>query len=788
MGEEWEKYRGTLFERSFPKACYTGLLTCLAFKNFSIKKDFLEWRSKWYFLFFVFVFAVSLFIACRIKSGSPNILFITIDTLRADRLGCYGYKVGRTPNVDALANDGVLFENARTAVPLTLPSHATMFTGLYPTATGVRDNLYYSLPDDTHTLAEVLKEHGYVTSAVVGAYVLHSKFGLAQGFDYYNDHFGGVAGETSGNYPERNAQQTADIAIEWLETHAKKKRFFLWVHFFDPHAPYRPPEPYASELSNPYDGEIAYTDYHLGRLLKELNQLGLDSNTVIIIAGDHGEGLGEHGESTHGLLVYDSTLRVPLIIKAPQWNGGKRISRIVSLVDVFPTVLSFAGIRNSEINTQGIDLANLVVEKGKGKDEGKAREAIYFESRNGYNEYGWAPLRGLVIGKYKYIEAPSQQLYDVESDPNELHNLADEEKKLADKLANKLSVIAKTITSEVTSSARGAVSEADVAKLRALGYISAPPQENDTEFPLNLPDPTDKIAIAEMIRDAMDELEKARPQRVLAILASLEARERENSRLYLLLGEAYEALGDNVRAEENYRKAIKIKPSDPFVLSRLGWTLLKLGKLDEAEEIFNLRAKYYPFDPLKLKHRAHILLARGKYQEAVEEFHKFIEQNDTDPFAHLGLAMAFQHLERYDEAIKEYRLALHLDPTLKSALLNIGLLLVSLDKHGEAKPYLEHLLELEPQNPEAFSALGEIYLKSGAVQSAIGMFEKALNEDPFNLKALENMALIYILRGSPQASFYERRYFESAKRKNITPDEQERVRREFQSARKSSIR
>lgn len=769
------------FEKSFSQA---------GWKNFR-GGGYWGWRGVFFFLqknfsIIVFLFSIVLFFACRGKSNAQNILFVTIDTLRADRVGSYGCKEGTTPNIDALAREGVLFENARTAVPLTLPSHAIMFTGLYPTATGVRDNLYYSLPDNALTAAEVLKEHGYTTAAIVGSYVVHSKFGLAQGFSYYNDHLGGAAGEKTGSYPERSAQEVADIAIEWVRNHDARKKFFLWVHFFDPHAPYRPPKPYADRFSTPYDGEIAYVDYHLSRLLEEFKKLGLESNTVIIIAGDHGEGLGEHGESTHGLLTYDSTLRVPLIIKVPKRHLGMRVPDVVSLVDIFPTILGIGGIKNSAVKTQGIDLSVFWrLASGKGMVEGKERDAVYFESRNGYNEYGWAPLRGIVVGRYKYIEAPRRELYDVESDPAELRNLADNEKELTDKLANRLSALAATITLQTGSAGRAEVSDSDVARLRSLGYISAPPQANDEAFPLDLPDPKDKIWIAEIIQDALEELEKGRHKKVLAMLTGLEHRESRNSRLYLLLGEAYEAQGDDRKAEENYRRAIQINSSDPFVLSRLGWVLLKLGKIDEAEEIFNLRAKYYPFDPLKLKHAAYILLARGKYQESAEKFSEFIELYDADPFAHWGLGMVLQHLGKYDDAAKEYRLALHLDPALKSALLNLGLLLVSLGRHGEAEPYLERLLEIEPQNVEALSALGEFYLKNGAVQSAVEMFEKALSGDPSNLRALENMTLIYILRGSPQALSYERRYFESAERKNVSIEEQERVRMEFQNARQS---
>src|SRR5437588_12479462 len=292
--------------------------------------------------------ALVLLIACFLvlpptfAAGNPttNVVIVTIDTLRADHLGCYGYKHIRTPNIDALAADGVRFERAYTAVPVTLPSHTVIFTGTYPIHSGMHDFAANVLNPSQPTLASVLKQHGYATGAVVASAVLDSRFGLNRGFDFYYDHFDfNRLEEANLDEMERPGNVVADEVLNWLGKNYQK-RFFLWMHLYDPHYPYRPPAPYSEDYkSHPYDGEIAFADAQVGRLLRFLKDKGLYQHTLIVLSGDHGEGLGEHGEQTHGFFIYNSTLQVPLVVRLPAGPRDKHVNALVSLADIMPTVL-----------------------------------------------------------------------------------------------------------------------------------------------------------------------------------------------------------------------------------------------------------------------------------------------------------------------------------------------------------------------------------------------------------------------------------------------------------------
>jgi arylsulfatase A-like enzyme len=286
-----------------------------------------------------------LFAVCA-RPPQFNVLLVTLDTTRADRLGCYGYTDAHTPALDSLAAQGVLFERAFTPAPVTLPAHASLLTGLVPPVHGVRDNGIYRLRDEAVTLAELLGDAGMVTAATVAAYVLASRFGLAQGFSHYDERLKGQLGKPAAFYVERPAEEVTDAALGWLEKRNDKKNFFLWVHYFDPHSPYVPPARFDSLCpGRPYDGEIAYMDSQLGRLLGALRSDGQYENTLVVVVGDHGEALGEHGEPTHGIFLYNSTVRVPLIVKFPAGeHAGGRVDANVSLVDIFPTVLERAGL------------------------------------------------------------------------------------------------------------------------------------------------------------------------------------------------------------------------------------------------------------------------------------------------------------------------------------------------------------------------------------------------------------------------------------------------------------
>src|SRR5580704_4746449 len=350
-----------------------------------------------------------------------NVVLITIDTLRADHLGCYGYKQIKTPNIDGLAADGVRFDRAFAVVPVTLPSHSSMLTGTYPMLSGMHDFSGNKLSPVQPTLASVLKQAGYQTGAVVGAAVLDSRFGLNQGFDFYYDHFEfSRLDEANLDLMERPGNVVADVALDWLAKNSSKK-FFLWMHLYDPHFPYHPPEPYSHEYATqPYDGEIAFADEQVGRLLRYLKEKGLYQNTIIVLCGDHGESLGEHGEKTHGFFIYNATMHVPLIIRLPE-NGVRTVADPVSLVDLMPTVLGAVGLEIPP-QVQGRSLLG-ALGIGKNNDVAARDRVLYGETYLPRIHFNWSELRGSENTKYHFIDAPRPELYDLKQDPGELKNL-----------------------------------------------------------------------------------------------------------------------------------------------------------------------------------------------------------------------------------------------------------------------------------------------------------------------------------------------------------------------------
>ena len=441
-----------------------------------------------------------IFGASRASSGrtEPNVVFISIDTLRADHLGCYGYKAIRTPNLDSLAADGVRFERAYSAVPVTLPSHTVMFTGTYPTLNGMHDFSGNKLGANQTTLAAVLKDAGYATGAVLGSAVLDSRFGLNRGFDFYYDHFDfSRLQESNLDEMERPGNVVADTALDWLAKNSDKK-FFLWMHLYDPHYPYRPPEPFATEYRDrPYDGEIAFADTQVGRLIGFLKQKGLYRNTIIVVTGDHGESLGEHGEKTHGFFIYNATLHVPVIIRVPG-EPAKTIGNVVNLVDLMPTILD-AVKQKIPAQVQGKSLLPLI--NGKPIDP----QNLYAETFLPRLHFNWSELRSVENQKYHFIDAPKPELYDLSKDPAELENLFDQKKAVSEEMRALLARMIKENSGDQELAEKSGLDPALADRLRSLGYMAFSGGGNPTISNRSLPDPKDRIQVYELISDALSE-------------------------------------------------------------------------------------------------------------------------------------------------------------------------------------------------------------------------------------------------------------------------------------------
>lgn len=428
------------------------------------------------------------FVAGRLpQSKIRNVVLISIDTCRADYLSCYGYERKTTPNIDAIAAKSILFETVVSPVPMTLPAHSSLMTGTIPPYHGVRLNNRDRLEDSNVTLAEIFKDNGIATGAVISAFVLNRYFGINQGFDDYIDEIEKTK-KTAHN--GRTGIKTSELAIKWLSEH-KNEPFFFFLHYFDPHLPYIPPEPFATEFAdNLYAGEIAYTDYCIGLVIEQLKELGLYDSTLIIITGDHGEGLKEHSETEHGFFIYDCTIKVPLIIKVPGRAKGKRVSEVVGLIDLAPTICSIMGITvTSEMH--GEDLSGFFTKKDK---TAKDQRYLYCESFIPRN-YGCAPLLGVVNGHWKYIQAPKEELYDLNKDPGETENLINRFPKRARLLQSHLGLILQYHTRSDKQASNFKLDAESMKRLESLGYVGSSDIHKVFKFDKNKEDPKDLIHI-----------------------------------------------------------------------------------------------------------------------------------------------------------------------------------------------------------------------------------------------------------------------------------------------------
>lgn len=478
------------------------------------------------------------------RADGFNLLVVTLDTTRADHVGCYGHETARTPNVDGLALHGVRFADALSPAPITLPAHASLFTGKTPPRHGARNNGTYRLADGHHTLAESLGEAGYDTAAVVGAYVLDSRFGLAQGFDHYDDAISSQA--RSGQFNERTATEVTDAALAWL-ARPRESPFFLWVHYFDPHATYRPPPEFADLPA--YDGEIAYVDAQLGRIIDHLEAEELLARTLVVLTSDHGEGLGEHGEETHSILVYDSTLRVPLIFSAPALFEGPGVvsDRVAGLVDVTPTVLDLLGVAREA----PLDGRNLFSSK---PDETRT---LYFESLVPFLNHGWAPLTGLRRLHDKLISAPEPEYYDLERDPDELVNSYRSEPRIA-ALEDELRALREGHEPIDAAAEREAgLSEAEIERLSALGYV----RSHGGGARTGSANPMKMIEVYQTLSRADAASSDGHHDRALEMLEPILAGDTTNAAAWDKLSLVRVRLRDYDRAREALNRALDLAPT-----------------------------------------------------------------------------------------------------------------------------------------------------------------------------------------------------------------------------------
>ena len=644
---------------------------------------------------FAFLWIASLLLICPGLSAESkpalNVVIITIDTLRADHLGCYGYKQIRTPNIDALASESARFERAYTPVPVTLPAHTVIFTGTYPVFSGMHDFSGNKLNPQQPTLASVLKQQGYTTGAVIGSAVLDSRFGLNQGFDFYYDHFDfNRLQESNLEEMERPGNVVADVALDWLAKNRQNK-FFLWMHLYDPHYPYRPPPPYSEQYKDRlYDGEIAFADVQVGRLISFLKANNIYRNTLIVLTGDHGESLGEHGEKTHGFFIYNATLHVPVLIHLPGSTSTKTVSELVSLADLMPTILEVLKVE-IPAEAQGHGLLPLMVPKKAG------------ESRNLYAEtflprlhFNWSELRAVETEKYQFIDAPKPELYDLSKDPGETQNLYADKKAVAGELRNRLTALVGQYSAGQELAEKTGLDPALMERLKSLGYAGFSGGGSPTVSDRSLPDPKDRIQTYELISDAIAESQHGEYRSSAEKLTVALQTEPNSVPIHYLLGLNYHRLHEFPKAVEEFQRVLQLSPDYSLAAFQLGLAYGHSGNFDQAIQT--------------LKHA--------------------LELDGTNFSAAYNLGAAYLKKEMVPEAVAAFRQTIRINPEYAPGYRALGELLLYEKKLDESLAELRRAEDLDPHDAGTHAALAKALSAKGLNAEADDEMRKAQQSRP----------------------------------------------------------
>lgn len=696
-----------------------------------------------------------------------SVVVVTLDTTRADRLGCYGSPAGLTPVMDGLAAEGIVFEHAQSVAPVTLPAHASIFTGLSPVKHGVRNNGMFVLPDEVETLAEVFAADGYATGAFVSAEVVTRRYGLDQGFDVYDDDLSKSRRFGQTMVPSRRGGVTLEAATAWLDTVPPDKPVFLWLHLYDPHAPYDPPPPFRSRFpGDPYGGEIAYADAVVGELLAYLEETGRLSDTVFTVLGDHGEGLGEHGEQTHGFLLHQATIHVPWILRTPGMTRPSRVVEPVSVVDLAPLVTALVGADNPN----------------DGRSDGRLPfgvppadpRSIYYEAMLPMFQYGWSELRGLRVGSWELQAGTRDELFDLRSDPRQLTDLADVETLELDSLRTRLdAVVAEDDTLDTEVALDLAPSEREA--LAALGYLAttAPPRRDP-------PDPRDLVSGHVHIERAQMQMAAGRYDEALAGIDAMLTQDPQNIAALTLKGRVQMTMGDADLAEQTWRRSLEIDPANSDVvaalctaelqrgryeesisLARLGRTtrspfgifdalearaLAALGRRGEATEVVESALAENPDDPDLLSVRATWSIERGRFEEAEADLTRAVQVSPFHQRSRRQLAALLESAGRRQDAVAVYEEMLRIQPEDGDTHFQLGSLLLDSDLEA-ALPHLEEACRLAPARPNFLTTLGVAYINAGRMAEAEAALRRALTITPDDPSVSNNLGIVLIRGG-----------------------------------------
>jgi arylsulfatase A-like enzyme/Flp pilus assembly protein TadD len=670
------------------------------------------------------------------RPEKPNLLLITIDTLRADRLSCYSREHLQTANIDALAQRGVLFTWAFAHNPETLPSHTNILLGLTPLYHGVHENTNFVVRDEFLTLAEHLKNNGYSTAAVIGGYPLHSRFGLAQGFDLYDDHYQTQKYQKLA-FGERRADDVVDRALAWLNN--RKSPWFLWIHCFDPHEPYDPPEPFKTQYKERlYDGEVAYVDQALGKLRLWLEKDRLLDQTVIVFTGDHGESLGQHDEMTHGYLAYNTTIWVPLFISAPGIKP-RVVDQWVSHVDIFPTVCDILGLQKPPA-LQGVSL--LPAMQGRSI----AERAIYFESLYPYYSRGWAPLRGFLLSGEKFTESPIPELYDLGKDFGELRNLA--RGKPLDGYRQRLARLIEELSNPESTKAEKRADRESLEKLRSLGYISSPLASRKERF-----GPEDDIkTLLPYHNQALKGLalyQEGKKQEGFEVLKQVIAERKDLDIAYTNLAEMYGREGQRPQALEILKLGLEALPLNYGIVLTYAKFLVEAGRFDEVIDLVGTETfTQMDHDPEIWNYLGEAYLGKGEIDRSLEALEKAAAIDDTYAVVFRNLGNAYfrksvQARDRnaLDKSIKNFERAVEIERDYASAYNSLGVAMRAAGRTDEAIGCWEKALELRPDVAFPLYNLGFAYLDKGDKARALDCFLKYREHAASSLSAEEKERL-----------------------------------------------
>ncbi len=668
------------------------------------------------------------------RPTARHLLLVTLDTLRADHLGVYGSDVP-TPHLDALAAAGAWVEEASTHVPLTRPAHVSMMTGLLPHRTGVRDNISPVPVPDVPVLAEVLAGEGFRTAAFVSAAVVGEESGLGRGFEHFDDDFGSAEEAVFLGRAQRRGDQTLAAATAWLEAHRDEPRWFLWLHLYDPHDPYEAPEPWASRFPDrPYAAEVAWTDELVGRLLESLDRLGLREETLSVVTSDHGEGLGEHDERLHGFFAYQSTLRVPLLFQGPGIEPGGRISEPVGLVDLFPTTLDLLEIGSpSGSAASGRSLAAAL---GRGASLPEA--PVVAESLIARLHFGWSELRTLRQGPWKYIQAPRPELYDLESDPGELQNLAREE---PGRLRQMRDTLAELLVGEVQPEGEETASPEWLEQMAALGYLgSAGPAETSTPGA----DPKDKIAefrqANDLMRRGLESLDRGEMAESAARFEELLELGIANGEIYLYLGRAQLGSEQPAAAIESLLEATARVPARAEGWLALAEAKARVGDLEGALEVLRASHGPLPEHPGLYREEGRLLRRLGRPEEARRALETSRAAGLDDPWVHLALGELTRDLGDPSAAVPLLEKATELAPDDAVAWNALGMTLGGLGEMSAAERAFRRAHELHGEHHLYAYNLGLALQRLGRDDEAVSLFTETLALEPRFRAARDRLA------------------------------------------------